>query len=85
MRRFGLLKKNHSDLIRDYYKVKSEIFSNLRKNGFTVSEDDTNMYMGKAPHRFGSSHHLGSFYLLKKELEKKVYQIMLSELHRAEK
>lgn len=77
---FWAIESDHAGLITEYFQVKNEIFESLRNEGYTVSEDENNMYIGRAPHRFGSSHHLESFNLLQKELEKTEYQMILKEI-----
>jgi len=77
------VEKNHQDLVRDYYNVKKEVSAALGKEGYTFTEDDTNMFIGKAPHRFGSSNHMRDYILLKGELEKEEYRTLVEELQRA--
>lgn len=79
---FWAIDKNHAELIAEYFKVTEEIYESLRKEGFTVSEDEKYYYMGKTIHTssLGTRNHMESFYLLQKEMEKDEYQILLEEL-----
>jgi len=79
-RAFLAIEKNHQDLIRDYGNVKNEVFAALGKDGYTVTEDDSNLYIGKGSGRFGSGNHMRDYSLLKGELEKAEYRNMMEEI-----
>jgi hypothetical protein len=77
---FRAIEKNHEELVRDYFRVKEEIYEILRKEGDTVWEDEKYYYIEQGHSRTGASHNLEDFYLLQKELENEEYQPILAEL-----
>ena len=80
---FFAIKKNHAQLAEDYFRVKEEIFEMLRKEGYTVSEDERSYTIGNDRIRIKADNNLESYFLLQRELEKEEYQVILKELEKA--
>lgn len=76
---YHAVSKQHEDLSDEYFRIKKEVFTNLEKEGYTVTEDAENMYTGKGASRYGSSHHLAAYYLLRDELEKPEYRTIMKQ------
>jgi hypothetical protein len=77
---FLAIDRNYTQTVAEYYQRKEEIFENFRQEGYAVTVDDDNFYIKGASVNKQVSHFLKTYNLLKNELAKEEYQILLGEL-----
>lgn len=69
-----------TQVIAAYYQKREEIFEGFRKQGYTVTKNDTVYYIEKQK-TSDAVYHFGKVYdLLKNEIAKEEYQLLLTEL-----
>lgn len=69
------------DFITEYLAKKEELYSRIRENGFSVSEGDEFLYIGKSVSAAsGFSHFFNVYMTLRMEMEKPVYQWLMQKL-----
>jgi hypothetical protein len=77
---FLTIDQEFAQLISDYFQLKEAIFESLRKEDYTVTEDDQFWYIGNSNMKIGHSNHRAPYNLLTTELAKEEYQMIVNDL-----
>lgn len=77
---FLIIEQNYSQVVMEYYKRKEEIYEKFRQEGLSVSEDEDNFYIKGQSVNKQVCHFLKKYDLLKNELAKEEYELILKEL-----
>jgi len=79
-RAFYTVDAGFTKLVRNYFAAKKPIFAQLRSAGYTVSEDDEYLRIGKNGAYIGHSNFLRAYNTLTAELAKPAYREVMSAL-----